>query len=911
MSARRPTRPLLGVAAALTVTALFGTTLAVPADARPLDPTKSDLTSRKLGDVKAGSIPNKWFVQVKGSPALRGGSRTAAKASQAGVQSAAKADGVKYSVLQSYTRVWNGFSVKASETEAYKMRTLPGVVAIYPVYKASVPERTAKPELVYSVPTIGATAAQVAGYKGTGIKVGVIDTGIDYNHPDLGGSGTEGNNADFGPSSPRVKYGYDFAGDAYNADDPATADPVPDAFPDDCNGHGTHVAGTIGANGNPATGGAVGVAPEVTLGAYRVFGCDGTADTSVILAAMDRAAADGMDVVNMSLGEDYTSWPDYPEAAAASALAAAGTLVVAAGGNAGSEGLFTSGSPSVGKDVISVGSVENTKSTNWVFTVSPKPASLADNAISYVAADGSPDSPTTGSGELANASPQRACSEVTGVSGKIALIQRGDCPFYDKALAAQEAGATGVVIYNNAPGLLSPTVAGAVEITIPVVFIDDVDGGALAAQLAVPTATDLTWTDSTEAGDNPLAGTISDFSTFGMAANLAMTPDVSAPGGNIFSTFPLEKKGYANLSGTSMATPHVAGAVALLLQAKASLKGNVDAVRTVLQNTSTPIDKLNMYGSGDVADLYEPTIKQGAGLIHIDKAIEATLGSTTVSPGRINLGENRSSYYKTTLTLTNNGATTEKYKLGVQDAVNVGPAPTNYWYDYDVAQVSSKFSSKTVTVKAHKTAKVSVYLKQPKLSTGWIYGGWVTLTKTDKSKTLVVPFAGMYGDYQKVTVLQDLIDVNAAGTALETVADLPALSTSDSIDDIVTASDPRATFTMVDDDVPNLLFHLEYPISAAYFNVYKAKADGSAGSKVFAGYKTFFQLGKFGRDNSYLDVTFDGKIPFSADSSAGLTVPDGNYVLKLRVLKALGKDSRHSDWETFTTPAFTIDRPAG
>jgi len=206
---------------------------------------------------------------------------------------------------------------------------------------------------------------------------------------------------------------------------------------------------------------------------------------------------------------------------------------------------------------------------------------------------------------------------------------------------------------------------------------------------------------------------------------------------------------------------------------------------------------------------------------------------------------------------------------------------------------------------------VSVYLKQPKLSTGWIYGGWVTLTKTDKSKTLVVPFAGMYGDYQKVTVLQDLIDVNAAGTALETVADLPALSTSDSIDDIVTASDPRATFTMVDDDVPNLLFHLEYPISAAYFNVYKAKADGSAGSKVFAGYKTFFQLGKFGRDNSYLDVTFDGKIPFSADSSAGLTVPDGNYVLKLRVLKALGKDSRHSDWETFTTPAFTIDRPAG
>jgi subtilisin family serine protease len=913
MPARRPTRPLLGVAAVLTVSALFGATLAVPAQAKPIDRTNSDLSARKLGNTKAGSIPTKWFVQVAGSPSLRGGNRTTAKARQASVQSAAKADGVKYSVLHSYSRVWNGFSVKASETEVNKLRAMSGVVAVYPVYKVTLPENTAKPELKYSLPMIGATQAQVEGYKGTGIKVGVIDTGIDYNHPDLGGSGVEGNNADFGPSAPRVKYGYDFAGDDYDADstDPGAA-PQPDPYPDDCNGHGTHVSGIIGANGDPSSGGAVGVAPEVTFGAYRVFGCEGSADTEVILAAMDRAAADGMDVVNMSLGSEFDSWPDYPEAAAASALTAAGTLVVAAAGNDGADGLFTAGTPSVGKDVISVGSVENTKSTNWVFTVSPKPAPLADAAISYIAAEGAPDSPTTGSGDLANANPLRACAPVTGVSGKIALVQRGDCSFYDKALAAQDAGATGVVIYNNEPGLLSPTVVGEEEITIPVVFIEQTDGEAIQTQLAEATATDLTWTDTTESGDNPLAGTISDFSTFGMAANLAMTPDVSAPGGNIFSTFPLEKKGYANLSGTSMATPHVAGAVALLLQAKASLKGDVNAVRTALQNTSTPIDKTNLFGGGDIYDgLYEPTIRQGAGLIHIDKAIAATLAATTVSPGKINLGENRSSYYKTTLKLTNNGSTTETYKLSVQNALNIGAAPTTYWYDYNDKKVSSKFSSSSVSVKAHKTATVSVYLKQPSLSTGWIYGGWVKLTKSDKSKTLVVPFTGMYGDYQKVKVLQDLIDVNQAGTALEVVADLPALSTSDDTDDIIAPTDPKHVFTMAGDDVPNLLFHLDYPVSAAYFNVYKATSTGKKGAEVFPGYKTFFQLGEYGRDNSFLDLTFDGKIPFSNSTASGLTVPDGDYVLEIRVLKALGKASTSSHWETYTTPAFTIDRTTG
>ncbi len=913
MPSSTPRRIRTGLAVGLAVAALVGTTLAVPANADSLDRTGKDLTARAVPDeLKGKALPDKWFVQVSGAPSLRGGSRTAATSRQASVQGAARQDGVKLSVLHSYTRVWNGFSVKASKAEVDKLRSLRGVTAIYPVFPVALPDRLVEPELKYSLPMIGADVAQVAGYAGDGIKVGVIDTGIDYNHPDLGGSGTPGTNADFGPSAPRVKYGYDFVGDDYDANVPGS-EPQPDTFPDDCNGHGTHVSGIIGADGDPATGHARGVAPHVTFGAYRVFGCDGSADTEVILAAMDRAAADEMDVVNMSLGEAFATWPDYPDAAAADALTDAGTLVVASAGNSGDSGLFSSGTPGVGKKVISVASVENSNITLRYFTADPVPSG-ADGHFGYVPAEAAPLPPDSGSTPLAvpPGDNTEGCEPLTGLTGQVVLIQRGTCSFHQKAYEAQLGGAAGVVIYNNAPGILSPTVEGDEPITIPVVFVSQADGEALAAQVGT-TATSLTWTTETKASANPAAGLVSDFSSFGMAADLSLTPDVAAPGGNIWSTYPIEQKSYANLSGTSMAAPHVAGSVALLLQAARlahkDLDGDVSAVRSALQNTAKPISSLFQFGQTVVPGVYEPTVRQGAGLIQIDKAITQALTATTVSPGKISVGENRSKYYKKTMTLTNHGTKTEKYTLSVQNAAAVGPSPTTFWYDYSTRKVKSKFSSKSVTVKPHKTAKVAVYIKQPALRTGWIYGGWVKFTKSDKSKALVVPFGGIYGDYQRVKVLQDAWDVNSAGTALEVVADLPALATSSDIGDIVSPSDPKPTFTLEDSaHSPHLLFHFDYPVSNAFFNVYKATSAGRKGPEVFPGRRTFLELGEFGRDDSYLSLTFDGKIPFNNTTSAGLTVPDGNYLLEVRVLKALGKKGTSRHWETYVSPAFAIQR---
>jgi subtilisin family serine protease len=153
-----------------------------------------------------------------------------------------------------------------------------------------------------------------------------------------------------------VVAGHDFVGETYNADPASPAYqpvPHPDDFPDDCNGHGTHVSGIVGAN--DATNGLKGVAPGVTFGAYRVFGCEGSTESDIMLAAMEMALADGMDVLNMSIGSAF-QWPQYPTAVAADRLVYKGMVVVASIGNTAQAG-YISRRSGLGQKVIGVASL--------------------------------------------------------------------------------------------------------------------------------------------------------------------------------------------------------------------------------------------------------------------------------------------------------------------------------------------------------------------------------------------------------------------------------------------------------------------------------------------------------------------------------------------------------------------------
>ena len=189
-----------------------------------------------------------------------------------------------------------------------------------------------------------------------------------------------------------------------------------------------------------------------------------------MLAAMERRSDDGADVVNMSIGSAL-QWPQYPTAKAADNLVKHGVVVVASIGNEGALGLYGAAAPGVGKNVIGVASFDNTHANLVAFTISPDGAK-----VGYIAATGAPAAPVTGSFPMARTGTTtsrrrrlRARCLPGSLTGKVALIRRGTCSFYQKAFNAQTAGAAGVVLYNNAPGFISPTVAGTPPITIPVV----------------------------------------------------------------------------------------------------------------------------------------------------------------------------------------------------------------------------------------------------------------------------------------------------------------------------------------------------------------------------------------------------------------------------------------------------------
>lgn len=875
MSSRTVRRSLALAAAALLTTSFLPQAMAAPVQGSPSAPSKKPTLPKG-----AKTVTDRWIVQVDGASTAEGGSASAATAAQDKVLAEAGGQGLKVGRTKSYTSVYNGMSVTATSADADQLRAVPGVVGVWPVLVVAAPApatATADTKLASALAMTGADIAySELGYTGAGIKVGVIDSGIDIDHPDLGGTGTPGTTPF--PSS-RVKWGYDFVGDAYNADN-SDSTPAPDPNPDDCGGHGTHVAGIIGANGNFATGGVRGVAPKVSFGAYRVFGCDGSSSTDVVLAAMDKAISDRMDVVNMSLGDSYQSWPNYPTATAAVTMQKAGVILVASAGNDGADGSFTVGAPSVSDGAISVASFENTNIPAHRFTATP------GGDVPYLPAEGAP-APTAGETlALAVAGPDgtsvnTACTAISAdVAGKAALISRGTCSFYAKAARAEAAGAKAVVIYNNVPGLSSITAAGDPALTIPVVIIPIASGQALAAAVAAGGAS-LTWADGWITTPNPKGGLVSDFSSYGLAADLSLKPDLGAPGGNILSTYPLEHGAYANLSGTSMSSPHVVGAVALLLQAKPELKGKTTKVRELLQTTAS-IEPW----SGDATKL-EPVHRQGGGLIQIATALTT---KQTVSPGKISLGEGSQGARTTTVTLTNTSSSPVTYTIGKADGVaTVGSAIDAKFFTSAVATMSAPA---TVTVPARGTTSVRVRLTPPKTPATAIYGGWVTFTAAGAT-TLHVPYAGVVGDYQSVKVL--------TGDGLPTLGQLDA-------DFNLNPVSGKPVYTMQNFDYPFVLLHLDYPVSNLRIDIFKAGRRGGP-IPIAPNYRSFVKTGPIGKDPSYQYFWFDGSYTTLGSNGKQYPIANGDYMFVVTVTKALAEPGSRGGTETWTSPKFTITQP--
>jgi minor extracellular serine protease Vpr len=899
----------------------------------PVSSAKADGIDNGLINAADDETASSWFVELTTAPTSEGNSVATTEASKDSFRNAAKSKGIDLKERYSYNDLFNGVSVSASSAQINAIQRLPGVKTVWPVVTESLPTPAIDGgetiDLSSAIQMTGADYVQnTLGFTGKGIKVAIMDTGIDYNNPDLGGC--------FGPGC-RVFTGWDFVGDAYNADSSSllySPTPVPDANPDDCNGHGTHVSGIVGANGVVK-----GVAPDVRFGAYRVFGCNGSTQADIMLAAMERALKDHMDILNMSIGSAFT-WPQYPTAVAADRLVRKhGMVVVASIGNSGANGLYSAGAPGVGEKVIGVASFDNAKVTLPYFTISPDGAKAG-----YIQASGVPAAPTSGSAPLARTgtktSAADACSALPAgsLTGKVALIRRGTCGFYIKGANAQAAGAVGVVLYNNFPtnprGYINASAAGIPALTIPVVGTNETLGEMLDDRLAAGPVT-LTWTADISTFPSATGGLISSFSSYGLAPDLSLKPDIGAPGGNIYSTLPLEQGGHGTLSGTSMASPHVAGAVALLMQATPQnvKELGLDGVRGLLQNTADP----HPIGSL-TSTVIDAVQRQGAGMLNIRAAIEA---GAAVTPGKLSLGESQAGPVTRKLTITdlkgpknhdyqnqegdhqdrdeNDDNKAVTYTFSNQPAVATGPS--TFAPAFFVAPATVSFSVPSVSLKKNKSASVNVTITAPAaLADGSLYGGYVVVTGSDGS-TYRVPYSGFKGDYQAIQVLTPVVGlgnvpglsvrqlgfVNSAaspGAIVAQYATLPAGFVFSMVNkpNVSSATCPPCgygsaiypTFA----DIPSYLLHLNHQSRSATFKVYDSTGTVLQGEAFTEEY-----LPRNSTTTGFFAFSWDG---FVGPAGSQTALPAGTYVMKVTVVKALGGPT---DTETFTFGAVTIAAP--
>ena len=543
----------------------------------------------------------------------------------------ARSDEVTPQLLYQYTTIMNGFAIRCNASLLQEIKALEGVKNAY----ISATYELEEPQMSSSVDMIGANSTWDLNYQGEGMVVAVIDTGLDVTHtafsvapsnPSLTktmvsekiSSGLIANGKYI---SDKIPYVFDYA------DMDSDVSPTADSITLYGNEHGTHVAGTIGANAGDITG----VAPKSQLVILKVASdyYDGI-PSEFILAALDDAADLSVDVVNLSLGSPagFSNAESETMELIYQRMTAAGiSLSVSAGNNYSSTyqnqlGGYAKtsnpdtaavGSPSTYTSSTSVASVINSTYISAYFTI--------DNlSIPYT------ETATEAQPKLSDLATTEHNSYETvlipgygdnldynniSVTGKVAVVSRGGITFNEKVVNAASHGAIAVIVKNNQSGTFGMSIN---DYLIPAVSITSSDGLLLTNsynKMITP-----------QSGDSPFPNTNqkqpSAFSSLGVTPDLRLKPEIAAPGENIYSTVPFD--GYTSMSGTSMAAPHIAGCYALmkeylyssLLFSSHNPRELEELATKLLMSTAIPSKKNGVP--------YFPR-KQGAGVVNIYNAI--------------------------------------------------------------------------------------------------------------------------------------------------------------------------------------------------------------------------------------------------------------------------------------------------
>ncbi len=713
--------------------------------------------------------------------------------------------------LYDYYNAIDGFAIKAPASILEDVKALDGVKNAFIEQSYQVPADQGDQSSYKNQSSLDMTGADEVDQKGDGQVIAIIDSGLDVDHEAFSGdlddsqvaltaddvaalkSSLSAGGASGAYISEKIPFVYDYADKDADVD-PGTASGME---------HGTHVAGIASANGGDQI---LGAAPNAQIMMMKVAGnFDGSIYDSVLLAALDDTAAIAPDVVNMSLGSDagfsdeasstYSDAIDQLEAEGTTVNVAAGNAYSAAYGNQSGENLPYATDPDSGiistpstlASAVSVASVNNQQGSPY-FTASDGSlvAYLQANAYEVESvkqfsdlADGSWEYVDAGLGTWDEVT---AAAEPYGgsLSGKIVLVQRGGLnwdgntlSFSDKVSNAWNFGAEAVIVYDNVDeDLVSMGIDNAYY--PPAVFISKSDGEALKAA--------QTKTLTVEQGKTLSASsdyTMSDFSSWGVTPDMKLKPDITAPGGNIYSS--VSDGGYAYMSGTSMATPQMAGISALVNEYvendskfdSLSDDERNDVVMQLLMSTAKPLANTAEEGS-----YYSPR-QQGAGLANVPAATSSTVyatvdGADDASRPQANLGDSTDGSWSFTVTLHNVGSEDQSYTpdiAALSEEIEGGlfQQVSKNWtgQGIDVALSGSAYdgSDQTVTVPAQGSASFTVSItcgdafKQAvaEAANGTFVDGFALLESTDGGVDLSVPFMGFYGDWGEASAFDNTL----------------------------------------------------------------------------------------------------------------------------------------------------------
>ena len=769
--------------------------------------------------------------------------------------------------------------------------------------------------------------------KGDGKVVAVIDTGVDMTHPAFTGAlgGTPalsadkvasltpqlGNGKTGGYVSEKFPFAYDYA------------DNDPDASPTgEAGSHGTHVAGITAGN----AGEIVGIAPDAQIIVAKVArSSNGGIPDSALLAALDDMVILHPDVVNLSLGQTggmdneadsmYATVFKNLQAAGVTVNAAAGNEYTAGYGNLSGKNLPYASDPDSSvlcepasySSVVSVASVDN--------SLAHSAFSVGDRDIPYQRAGGAdgqkmPDlSDLTGGpfeyvdGGIGSPEDGQALKAKypEGLAGKIVLVKRGSLTFQDKFNNIAGSKPAGFIVYNNVPGDSLVVMSLATD-GVPAAFISQADGEAMlaAADHRLSVAPGKVVPPSSKYS-------MSSFSSWGVTPDLRLKPEVAAPGGNIYSAVPGGT--YEFMSGTSMATPQMAGVSAVVLErvqndplfASMSAREKIDVVQNLIMGTATPVvDPLQ-----DTGVFYSPR-KQGSGLTNVLAATTSSVYPTVVgapeqSRPKADLGDGTNGWHFD-VTLHNLSGVEATYSLNTQalsEIVDGGffTGQSSDWRGKGVniaysGAASASGEGATVTVPANGEATVGIDVTPgsefasyvaDNTPNGTFLDGFVRFTsKTESQPDLTVPYAGFYGNWGKAPIFDALASSGGAHTLASwvyngstgqqlgynpLVKDADRIGLPNSSKNVISRSDASGAPTVLQPRTGTL--RSVHTINAAYTN--------AAGETVAS--FTRFMNWKSALDSSTGKMTWveQGHDPMTLDtrSEAFKNLPDGQYKLTL------------------------------